>query len=216
MSTLLCPIFLKVTHIPSPVECPSALFQSMLIGIAVLYLLGNYIGRFGSFVRFFMALGIIMAISFMGTLFYFSDFYVQTVILATFALMICAMFFGFVVSSKFCGKKYRPTTFISWLGLWLSLSIVFAVIGFVAVRMIITKSELLSEEMLIQLLKLGLCFGLFFYVVNLPFMILGFTSSFFHERFCACLNLKSMPAPAASCEARAGADSDSNQPDVQS
>jgi len=30
-------------------------------------------------------------------------------------------------------------------------------------------------------------------MLNLPFMILGFTDPFFRERFCACIRLKPIP-----------------------
>jgi hypothetical protein len=41
-----------------------------------------------------------------------------------------------------------------------------------------------------------LILGAFMYVVVLPYMILALRSSFFRERFYACLHLKSMPATA--------------------
>jgi hypothetical protein len=39
-------------------------------------------------------------------------------------------------------------------------------------------------------------FGLWLYVLNFPFMILGFISVFYRERYCACLHIK--PVSAAS------------------
>ncbi len=40
----------------------------------------------------------------------------------------------------------------------------------------------------------GLLLGLGLYLFNLPFMILGFTSPLFRERFSRCLGLELMPA----------------------
>ena len=48
-------------------------------------------------------------------------------------------------------------------------------------------------QMLPEALLVGLLFGACIYVLNLPFMILAFSSSFFRERFYAYFHLRSMP-----------------------
>lgn len=167
------------------------LFQSLVIGLTILWLIAHKLKDFSGLAKFVIALGVMMVMSFLGTLSIFTDFdYQVPLILALFAFMTSAMLFGFAVSGKFCGKQYRPITFILWLGLWLPLCCVFAMIGFIAIGMIITRSVPPTEALLLQLPIVGLFFGLFLYVVNLPFMILGFASPFYRERFCECLNLK--------------------------
>ncbi len=180
------------------------LFQSLVISLTILWLMAYKLKEFSGIVRFFMAFGTMMIISFLGILSLYSDFEDQAfLIIALFAFMMIAMLFGFVVSGRFCRKKYRPIAFMLWLGLWLPLCSVVAMIGFAGIGMVIMQSTP-PKEAFIQIPILGLFFGLFLYVVNLPFMILGFVNPFFRERFRASLNLKSIPAIA---------DSDLNQPD---
>lgn len=184
----------------------NALFQSLVIGLTILWLISYKLKEFRSVVRFFVAFGILVVISLLGILSIYSDFQDQTfLIIVLFAFMTIAMLLGFAASGKLCRKKYRSVAFILWLGLWLPLCSVFAMVGFFVVGIVIVQS-VPPKEALIQIPIVGLFFGFFLYVVNVPYLILGFINPFFRERFCACLNLKSKPAVA---------DSDSNQLDVQ-
>ena len=81
-----------------------------------------------------------------------------------------------------------------WLVFWMLLVSVIATFGFIITGSIIMSARFeFSAAMLIFTLA-GLVFGLFLYVLNLPFMILGFIHPFFRERFCSCLKLKEAPA----------------------
>jgi hypothetical protein len=55
----------------------------------------------------------------------------------------------------------------------------------------------LSATVLSAMTIAGLIIGLCLYVLNLPFILLGFANPFFRERFCACLFTKSTPRNAA-------------------
>jgi hypothetical protein len=129
-------------------------------------------------------------ISFLGVLSLYTDFDSEALfILAMFAFMTSALLMGFVVVKRFCKSRYRPTCILLWLGLWLPICCICAIIGLFGVGMIIMESTP-PKEALLQIPIIGLFFGLFLYVVNLPFMILGFVSPFFRDRFYTCLNLK--------------------------
>ena len=167
------------------------LFQSLAIGLTILWLIAHKFEKFGGLPRFFIAFAVMMVISFLGILSLYTDFENEVfLILALFAFMTIAMLLGFAMSVKLCRKVYRPKAFLLWLGLWLPLCCLFAMIGFVVVGMIITKSVPPTEALLLQIPIVGLFFGVFLYIVNLPFMILGFASPLYRERFCACLRLK--------------------------
>jgi hypothetical protein len=170
------------------------LFQSLVFGLTILWLIAHKLKDFGGPVKFVMALGVMMIMSLLGILSIFTDFDNQVLLmLALFASMAIAMLFSFAISSKFCRKKNQTIVFMLWLGLWLPLCCIFAMIGFFIAGMVIMQSGP-PKEAYIQISIVGLFFGVFLYVINLPYMLLGFVSPFFRERFCACLCLKSARA----------------------
>jgi hypothetical protein len=77
----------------------------------------------------------------------------------------------------------------------------FATSGFLIVVSMITSSRLGLSDLILVFTLAGLIFGLCLYVLNLPFMILGFVNPFFRERFCACLRLQSIPTTAGHTDA---------------
>jgi len=190
--------FKKLSGMPSPVASQfDAVFHSMAVGIAGLWLIANYFDRFGGFVRFLMSFGILVAVACLGVLSYPIELSNETaVLLALLVLMALTMLVAITLSQRLCGGKYRPVRFMLWLALLTLLGSSVAMLGFIVVGSIIMSGGPdLSEGILIVVLG-GSTLGLCFYVLNFPFMILGFTNPFFRERFFACLRLKPILAPA--------------------
>jgi hypothetical protein len=190
---LLWPIFVKVISMPSSAANQYfAVFQSMLIGIAVLWLIGDYIGRFGGFIRFLLSLAALVVTASIGILSYSTSFSREVpVFLVLFVCMAFALLIAITLSRWFCRKKYSPVRFMLWLALWMILLGSFATLIFFIMGTLILSSwpsRLISQ--LIQVLLVGMIFGLFIYVINLPYMLLGFVDPFFRERLYACLRLK--------------------------
>jgi hypothetical protein len=204
-------LFKKLTRMPSSSAIQfDALFHSLMVGLAVLWLIANKLKEFRGIVRFLIALGIMVIISSLGILSLYMGFESRKrtfLMLLMLAFITGAILLSFIISGKFCRKKYRPLAFLLWLGLWLPLCSVIALILFTGIGLAIMGSGPTLKQAMTQIPIVGLIMGLFLYILNLPFMILGFVHPFFRERFCACLNLKSMPAVT---------DSDSNQPDMKS
>ena len=175
-------------------------FQSIAVGIAVLWLVVNYFERFGGFVRFLLSFMILVAVAGMGTLSYSTDFSNETVLfLALSALQAITLLGATTAAGKLCNWRYRPPRFMLWLSVWMLLGSLFAMFGFFIVGTSIMSSGPGPDilEAILMLTLVGLIFGLCLYVINLPFMILVFYSPFFRKRFCACLHLKSMPSTVA-------------------
>jgi hypothetical protein len=194
---LLWPILVKVTSMPSSAENQySVVFQSMLIGIAVLWLMTDYIVRFGGFTRFLLSLVIIIVTASVGILSYSASFSREIpVFLVLFVCMAFALLIAITISRWLCRKKFSPVRFMLWLALWTILLGSFAtLIFFIIGNLILSSSPSRLIQQLIQVLLIGLIFGLFIYVINLPYMLLGFVNPFFRKRFYDCLRLK--PAPA--------------------
>jgi hypothetical protein len=187
--------FEAVSGMPSSAASQfDTVFHSAAVGIAVLWLVANYLGRFGGFVRFLMSFGILMVVSCMGILSYSVETSNETAFfLALLVFMALVILVAMTLSQKLCGGKYRPLGFMLWLVLWTPVVSLVAMLGFIVVGSIIMSNwPDLAEGIRIVVLG-GPVLGLCLYLLNLPFMILGFAHPFFRERFCACLRLKPMP-----------------------
>jgi hypothetical protein len=188
--------FKKISGLPSSAALQfDILFQSMLIGVSVLWLMANYFSRFGSAIRFLLSFGTIVIVAGLGTLSYSTEFSNETAMfLALFVFMALTMLAAITLSRKLCRGMYRPVCFMLWLAFCTLLVGIFAMFGYVIIGSIIMSSSPDLSEMISIIGFGGMIFGLCLYVLNLPFMILGFTHPFFRERFFTCLNLKPMHA----------------------
>jgi len=185
--------FKKISGMPSSAALQfDILFQSMMIGISVLWLLANYLVRFGGIIRFLLSFVTMIIVAGLGILSFSTEFSSETdMFLALFVFAVLTMLAAITLSRRFCGGKYRPVRFILWLALWTILGSIFAMIGFIIVGTIIMSSGPDLSEMLSIIGFGGLIFGLCLYMLNFPFMILGFVHPFFRERFCTCLGMES-------------------------
>jgi hypothetical protein len=191
----------KVSGMPSSSASQfDTVFYSMAVGIAVLWLVANYFERFGGFVRFLLSFITVVAVAALGTLSYSTEFSNEMVLfLAFFGFLTITILCATTAAGKLCHWKYRPPRFMLWMAVWMLLVSLITTFGFFIVGTAITSSgpgpDVLKAILMLTLV--GLIFGLFLYVLNLPFMILGFANPFFRERFCACLCPKSMPTTEA-------------------
>ena len=176
------------------------LFHSMALGIAVLWLVVHYFNRLGGFVRFLLSFVTVVTVASLGILSYTTEFSNEMFIfLAFFAFLTITILCATTAAGKLCHWKYRPLSFMLWLALWTLLVSICTTFGFFIVGTAIMSSGSRPDtlEAILMLIFVGLIIGLCLYVLNLPFMILGFAYPFFRERFCACLCPKSMPTTAA-------------------
>jgi len=176
------------------------IFQSIAVGIAVLWLVVNYFEKFGGIVRFLLSFVVLVAVAGLGTLSYSTDFSNETVLfLALSAFQAITILGATTAAGKLCNWRYRPPRFMLWLAVWMLLGSLFAMFGFFIVGTAIMSSGPGPDilETILMLTLIGLIFGLCLYMFNLPYMILMFYSPFFRERFCACLRLKSITSTEA-------------------
>ena len=192
---LLWMIFLKYTNMNSTDEQEFTLiFNSMAVAVTVLWLIGSYFVGLGGFVRFLLFSATAVIVASLGPRFYFAEFSSEMALfLALFVFMTLTMLAAITISRRLCGGKYRPVRFMLWLALWTVLNSFIATFGFLVVALAIFPSRPPFSETILIFVIAGSVFGLFLYVLNLPFMVLGFAHPFFRERFCACLRLKPMP-----------------------
>ena len=187
--------FKKASDMPSTVAIYyDTLFQSMVIGLAVLWLVSNYPKKLSGAARFFFAFGIVLTVESLGTLPYYIAYSRDTFMFSVlFVVITLALLLAMTLSGILCRKRYAPGRFMLWLALWILLECILSISVFhIAIRL--TISSIPSWSYLLQVLLsaiiTGSIFGLLVYMLNLPFMILGFAHPFFRKRYCLCLGLK--------------------------
>ena len=192
--------FVRLFNFPSIARVQyDPLFVSYTVGIAVLWLFTHKLGNHNRFVTFLLAMLVMVVVGFVGLASYSMDIFSDetTMFLAFLTILALSVLVGYVLAALLCRKQYSGLRFMLWLALWVVVNSVVAMLIFMVV-VVLVEGNLPNDltSMLLQVLVTGLVAGLLLYVINLPFMILAFCSSFFHERFYACLRLKSMPSTA--------------------
>jgi hypothetical protein len=192
--------FVRLLNFPSVARVQyDPLFVSYTVGIAVLWLFAHKLGNRNRFVTFLLALLVMIVVGFVGLASYSMDIFSDetTMFLAFLIILALSVLVGYVLAALLCRKRYSGLRFMLWLALWVVVNSVAAMLTFMVIMFLI-QGNLPNDltSMLLQVLVVGLVAGLLLYAINLPFMILSFCSSFFRERFYACLRLKSMPKTA--------------------
>jgi hypothetical protein len=175
----------------------SLIFHSMAVGITVLWLITNYLSNFRVAIRFLLSFVTVMIVAGVGILSYTAELSKETAMfMILFILMILTMLGAITLSRWFCSGKYRPVRFMLWLVLWTLICSLVATFGLFIIFWLLFQSGPVFFQAILMFIVAGSVFGLWLYVLNFPFMILGFISAFYRERFCACLYIK--PVPVAS------------------
>ncbi len=197
--------FLKLFHFASVTRVQfDSLFASYTVGITVLWLLAHKLGNRNRFVTFLLALVVMTVVSLVGAISYNMSFSDETT-QVSFLLVVLAftMLFGFVLAAWRCRKRYSGLRFMLCLGVWTIAVGIVSLLSFFVIAVVIWSlagGSLPPYSILIQVFIVGLIFGVCLYVIVFPYMILALRSSFFRERFYACLRLKSMPTTVAQAD----------------
>lgn len=176
------------------------LVQSMAVGVAVLWLTAGCFRSFRGFVRFLLSFGAVVIVTGLGTLSYSTEWINETILFLTFFVFLTlAVLAAHVLARATCRGKCRPARFMLWLALWTVLGSIIAVFAITFVANFIMSSGSSWSDVPAALFTgvvAGTAMGLGLYILNLPFIILGFVNPFFRKRLCECLCLK----PAAATE----------------
>jgi len=170
------------------------LFNSLTIGITLLWLLAHKLGNRNRFITFLLALIIMIVISIIGQAAN-GEFSEHTIVFLSFLISLSfAVLISFVLASWRCRVNYNRKRFLLWLALWSITASLAAMIIFITLAWVIQRPPVnMLKAIMVQALVMGLVTGLLSYAINFPFIILAFCSPFYRERFHACLRLKSMP-----------------------
>jgi len=187
---LLWLLFMKLMQVPSSARFIfDQIFTCFVVGFTLLWLLTYQLGNRNRFVSFLLALLIMLVIGLLGTVSYTMAFSDETMQMLVFLSMLAvALLLGFALAGWRCREHYSPVRFMLWLAAY-TVGVGAGVMLIFAFVMALLMGDI---PPLLQVLIVGLVCGLCVYALELPYMILAFCSSFFRERFYACLHLKSM------------------------
>jgi hypothetical protein len=194
---LLWSLFQPILGAPSDVlAIIGVLVDALAVGMAVLWLLAYKLGKQNRFVSFLLVLGVLVTVSFVAIVSHQAwSSRAGLELLVIQALGIATMLLVFVLAGWHCRRRYGPWRFMLWLALWTAVISIVAFLIFFLITLIAEGPSDPLEELIRQLpqvLLVGLIFALCIYILNLPFMILAFTTPFFRKRFYAYFHLKSM------------------------
>ncbi|MHC4395688.1 MAG: hypothetical protein ACYS1A_08535 [Planctomycetota bacterium] len=164
----------------------------LIAGVAMLFLLGHKVGNHNQVVTFLLALVVMSIPCVIGVVSYggfeFSQEMAASVIM--FAVLTLTMLVGFILAGWQCRKCYSSSRFMLWLAVWIWVASVVFVLSYIGFLLTAVSYFALSlSKLVIIILMSSLVISVCSYVLLLPFMILAFRSSFFRERFFACLCL---------------------------
>jgi len=165
------------------------LFNLVVIGTTVLWLLGDRIGRHKAVASFFLALvtmvvtGVLTIANYVGFGF--------TPMLAAYAIIygICVLvlLLGLTCSRWCCRKRYSAVRFMWVLICWLVILTICCMLVYGGLGL--ARAQLSIGKMILIILTTSAVVSGCLYVIVFPFMILAFRSSFYRERFYICLRL---------------------------
>lgn len=168
--------------------------QSMTVGTAVLWLVAGYFTGFRGLIRYLLAFGTVVLVAACGILSYSAELSNETALFVVFFIFLTAIFLtALAVSRAVCRRRYGPKRFMLWLALWTLVVGMPGTVGFVISGHLIMSSSLSMirlSEFLLAIFVVGPILGLGLYLLNLPFMVVGFTNSLFRARLCGCLGIE--------------------------
>jgi NADH:ubiquinone oxidoreductase subunit K len=191
--SLLWPLVTSAVN-PGSADANEALpFESLAVGLALFWLHADRLTRYRSVVRLPVSLGLLLLaglVTLVSAGWKLSDptliiFLISVVVLGAILLATLA------ITRRLIHRRYVPFRFMLWLGAWNLLLTTAAVVLFAVVFLLLLAPELFELRIiLLQGVGGGLMLGLCLYALNLPYMLLMFSSPFFRRRFQDWLGLK--------------------------
>lgn len=170
----------------------SFLAEFLAAGIALLWLNADKLGRFRGPMRLVAGLGLLLLADLTATLSYWGTFPGQTGMFIVFTVIIAMiLLLSLTLTRWLAHRHYRPVRFMLWLAVWNSVGSVAGAAAFVGVLVLTTGYSLNNgPAVLTEIIVPGLVLGLCLYAVNLPYLLLMFSSPFFRRRFQVWLGLQ--------------------------
>jgi hypothetical protein len=174
------------------IETFNMMFNSLVAGITLLWLFAPKLSSLNPWISFFLSLALTITIFLVGIVSYHGFVFSQDTVVALVILAVLAMsmVLGFVFAGWRCRKRYGPVRFMLWLAIWMIVVCPASILMFYLIAFMIEQAPIPISTILLMAIIVGLVLGICLYVINLPYMVLALSNSFFRERFFAYLRVK--------------------------
>jgi MFS family permease len=171
--------------------------QSLVVGSAVLWLLGHMLANYTGWKAIVLALGVTLGMAVVGV-FSVTDFSRRTISLPLLLSSLTpALVLGYVGAGWMSRRRYRPIRFLLLLAAW---TVAFSAVGMPL--WFLLQSAVTADWPTDTLLVLGVfllagaILGVCVFLISLSFVLVGLRSPLFRPRLFACLRLPPASDPA--------------------
>ena len=171
------------------------LFESLVIGLALLWLQADWLRGRPGWVRVPLSLGLMLLaglVAFVSASRTLAD--PMIFILPIYVTILGAgLLAALALARRLTRGRYVPLAFMVWLGVGSLLFTAVSAALLAGVPQLLLSGETIDVRLRILLIQsvAGLALGLCLYVINLPYMLLMFRCSFFRPRFRTWLGVES-------------------------
>jgi hypothetical protein len=163
----------------------SSLIEFLAVGIALLWLNADRLAKYHGVTRFVMSLGIMLLADLAAIITYGGAFSIQSALLLVAAAIISVVLLvSLALTRRLAHRRYAPLQFMLWLAAWSTACSIAVAVASAGISMLSDPSNVLDLQTIAkEIVVPGLVLGLCLYAINLPYMLLMFTSPFFRRRF---------------------------------
>jgi hypothetical protein len=163
------------------------LFESLVVGLALLWLYADRLRAYRGWVRVPLSLGLVLLaglVVFVSVDQTLSDPMIVILPISV-AILGAILLAALALARRLTRGRYAPLSFMGWLAIWSLLFTAVTAALLAGVPQLLLSRETIDLRLRILLIQsaAGLALGLCLYVINLPYMLLMFSSPFFRQRF---------------------------------
>lgn len=176
----------KLTGMSSANETQfSFVVEFLAVGMALLWLNADRLGGCRGLTRLAAGLGILLLADLAAIVSYWGAFPGQTGMFMVFtAIVSVVLLASLALTRRLARRRYRPVRFMLWLAVWSAVGATAGAAAFVGAMTLANLHSIPSLlPLIIEIVVPGVVLGLCLYAVNLPYLLLMFTSPFFRRRF---------------------------------
>jgi hypothetical protein len=161
------------------------LVDSLAVGLALLWLNADKLGPYRGRTFFVDGLGILLLADIVVAASYAGTFPRQSGQFLAFAIVMeVVVLAALVLTRRRVQKHYRPWRFMLWLAVWSAACSVAGAVVFAVILMLLHPPSIRDPLVTgARIAMAGLALSLCLYALNLPYLLLMFTSPFFQRRF---------------------------------
>jgi len=199
--SLLWPVIAQHVRLPSAsLDLYSLLFESLVVGLALLWLNADRLRDYSRRMRLLMSLGILMLAGLVAMMSSggtpLNPLVIILLILVT--LMGIVLLAALALARRITHGQYTPLPFMMWLAVGSLLLWTVVTILLTTVSLLVNAQGTADLWLLLKrAVQVGLAMSACLYAVNLPYMLLMFSSPFFRRRFQVWLGVESSGIPTA-------------------